>query len=79
MNQRFEFKRVLARFALEVAIYMVLVVVYLALVFRFFAAELVALFHTELVLYAGLALSLIVFQGFFLEAVTSFLVDRLNL
>ena len=74
-----ETKRGLIRLALEIILYALLVVVYLFLVLRFLGPELVLLFKQNLVLYAGLALGLMVFQGIFLETVTTFLIDRLEL
>jgi hypothetical protein len=72
-------KRKLIRLALEIVLYALLVFTYLFLILRFFTAELVTLFKHDLVLYAGLALGLMVFQGIFLESVTTFLIDRLEL
>jgi hypothetical protein len=74
-----ETKRGLVRLALEVILYAFLVVVYLFLILHFLGPELVLLFKQNLVLYAGLALALMVFQGLFLETVTTFLIDRLEL
>jgi hypothetical protein len=74
-----ETKRGLVRLALEILLYALLVVVYLFLVLRFLGPELVQLFKHNLALYAGLALGLMVFQGLFLESVTTFLIDRLEL
>jgi hypothetical protein len=74
-----ETKRGLIRLVLEIILYAFLVVVYLFLILRFLGPELVLLFKQNLVLYAGLALGLMVFQGIFLETVTTFLIDRLEL
>ncbi len=74
-----ETKRTLIRLALEVVVYGVLVVIYLSVLLNFFTATLVLLFKSDLVLYVALALALMVFQGIFLESVTTFLIDRLNL
>ncbi len=74
-----ELKRTLIRLALEVIVYTALVVVYLFFIVHFFSEPLTALSKNDLVLYAGLALGLMVFQGIFLESVTTFLLDRLNL
>lgn len=72
-------KRTLIRLAVEIILYALLVVVYLFLVLHFLGPELVVLFKHNLLLYAGLALGLMVFQGVFLESVTTFLIDRLEL
>ncbi len=74
-----ETQRTFARLAVEVGLYAALVVVYMYLILRFFTAELVALFKGDPLLYALLALALMVFQGIFLESVTTFLIDRLGL
>lgn len=66
-------------FAIEVVIYGTLVVVYFFLVLRFLAVPLANLFEQNLVIYAFVALGLIVAQGALLEFVTSFLLDRLGL
>jgi len=72
--------RVLLRnFAIEVAIYAVLVVVYFLLVLRLLGKPLETLFQNNIVLYAFVALFLIVAQGVVLDGVTSFLINRLGL
>ncbi len=67
------------RLVIELGIYAVLVAVYMFLILHFFTGRLVDLFHNDRVMYAALALALIVFQGIFLESVTTFLIDRLEL
>ncbi len=79
MNLSPESRRTLIRLLLELGLYAALVVVYIFLVLHFFENELVALFRGDPILYALLALGLMVFQGLFLEAVTTFLIDRLGL
>ncbi len=74
-----ELRRTLIRLGLELGLYALLVVVYIFLVLRLFGAELVILFKSNPPLYAVLALGLIVLQGLFLESVTTFLIDRLEL
>ena len=66
-------------FAIEVVVYAVLVIVYFFLVLRLLGDPLEKLFSTNLVLYAFVALGLIVVQGAVLEVITSFLVSRLGL
>ncbi len=78
-NRAAQIRRVVARLALEMGLYALLVVVYLFLVLRFFGDELVKLFHSNPPFYALLALALMVVQGIFLESVTTFLIDRLQL
>ena len=72
--------RVLIRnFVVEVLVYAALVTGYFFLVLRFLAEPLKRLFTGNLVLYAFVALGLIVIQGAVLEVVTSFLISRLGL
>jgi hypothetical protein len=66
-------------FVIEVLIYAVLVVAYFFLVLRFLADPLEELFQNNLVVYAFVALGLIVAQGVVLEFITSFLINRLGL
>lgn len=71
--------RALIRLGLEIVLYALLVVVYLFLILTYFGPELVTLFKRDPAVYAGLALGLMVFQGVFLESVTTFLIDRLGI
>lgn len=72
--------RILLRnFAIEVVVYAVLVVVYFLLVLRLLGEPLKKLFVNNLILYAFVALGLIVVQSAVLEVVTSFLLNRLGL
>lgn len=72
--------RILIRnFVIELSVYALLVIGYFLVVLRFLAEPLNALFHTNLILYGVLALGLILVQGVVLEAITSFLLDRLGL
>ncbi len=74
-----ETKRLLVRLGIEIGLYAVLVAAYMFLVLTLFGGELVKLFKSNLVFYAGLALGLMVFQGLLLENITTFLIDRLEL
>ena len=74
-----ELRRTLVRVALEIGIYAVLVIVYIYIIFSLFERELIFLSQRDRVLYAALALGLMVVQGIILESVTTFLLDRLNL
>jgi hypothetical protein len=74
-----EMRSLIRNFAIEVVIYGALVVVYFFLILRFLAEPLANLFEENLVVYAFVALGLIVAQGALLEFVTSFLLDRLGL
>ncbi len=72
--------RILIRnFVIEVLVYAGLVLAYFFLVLRYLGEPLLQLFSTNLVLYAFVALGLIVVQGAVLEWITSFLIARLGL
>jgi hypothetical protein len=66
-------------FLIEILVYAVLVIAYFVLVLRFLADPLYGLFNSNLVVYAFVALGLIVAQGVVLEAITSFILHRLGL
>lgn len=66
-------------FLIELAIYGVLVIAYSFVVLRYLADPLYDLFSSNLVVYAFVALGLIVAQGVLLEAITSFILHRLGL
>ena len=66
-------------FAIEVLIYTALIVGYFFLVLRFLGRPLEKLFASNLILYAFVALALIVAQAVVLELITSFLINRLGL
>jgi hypothetical protein len=72
-------RTVLFHFAIELAIYGILVFGYFYLVLRLLNDFLGSLFENNLHLYALLGLGLIVAQGLLLETVTSFIVNQLNL
>lgn len=71
--------RAIRNLAIELTVYGALVIVYALSVLQFLADPLANLYHSNLTLYAWVALFLIVGQGVILEMVTSFLVDRLRL
>jgi hypothetical protein len=77
--KRSETKRLIRNFAIEVLVYAVLVFGYFMLVLRFLGEPLARLFSRNLLLYAIVALLLIVIQGVVLEAVTSFIMSLLGL
>ena len=66
-------------FLIELVIYAVLVIAYFFVVLRYLADPLYDLFNSNLVVYAFVALGLIVAQGLVLEAITSFILHRLGL
>ena len=72
--------RILIRnFLIELVLYGVLVVGYFLVALRLLNNYLTGLFHSNLVLYAILALFLIVVQGVLLDGVTSFLLNQVKL
>ena len=73
------FRKMIGSFAVELLIYSVLVVAYFLVVLRFLGEPLYRLFSSQLVVYALLALVLIVAQAVVLEAVTSFIMGLLGL
>ncbi len=74
-----ETKRAALRLLIELGLYGLLVFAYIVLILHFFTDVLVGLYKSNAVLYAVLALGLMVFQGLFLEALTTFLIERLEL
>ncbi len=73
-------RRILIRnFAIELVVYAILVVSYFFLVLRTLGPWLTGLYNNNLRVYAIAALVLIVVQAVILEAVTSFLIERLDL
>lgn len=72
-------KKQLRTFIIELVLYGFLVLAYFLVVLRSLGGLLMDLYQERPVIYAILALLLIVAQGYLLELVTSFLVKRLNL
>jgi hypothetical protein len=72
--------RVLLRnFLVELMIYGILVTIYFITVLHLLEDVLTRLFHDSLVVYAVLALVLIISQGVLLESLTSFLLNWIKL
>jgi len=72
-------RKLIVNFIIELVIYGILVVAYFYLVLRYLRVFLTDLYHNNLIIYAILGLILIVVQAVVLEAVTTFLLDRLRL
>lgn len=72
-------RTLIRNFVIELLVYAVLVIGYFFVVLRFLADPLNALFHSNLTLYGVVALGLILVQAVVLEAVTSFMLERLAL
>ena len=72
-------KKMIGNFAIELVIYAILVVVYFVLVLRLLGEPLSQLYQDNLVLYAFLALGLVLVQAVVLESVTSFIMKLLGL
>jgi hypothetical protein len=66
-------------FVIELIVYSILVVAYFVVALRLLGEWLARLFHSSLVTYALISLGLIVAQAVFLDVITSFLLNRLNL
>jgi hypothetical protein len=77
--ERKEKLRAIRNLIIELIVYGTLVTFYALSVLQLLADPLADLYADNLTLYAWLALFLIVGQGFVLEEVTSFLIDRLRL
>jgi len=77
--EKSKIRTLIINFIIEMVIYGILVVAYFYLVLRYLVVFLNGLYHNNLIVYAILGLILIVVQAVVLEAVTSFLVDRLRL
>ena len=72
--------RVLLRnFVVELIVYGILVAAYSVIVLRLLGKPLAQLFHSNLGVFAFVSLALIVAQGVLLDALTSFLLDKLRL
>lgn len=74
-----QMRTLIRNFVIELLVYAVLVIGYFLVVLRFLADPLNALFHTNLTLYGVLGLGLILVQAVVLEAITSFMLERLAL
>jgi nucleotide-binding universal stress UspA family protein len=74
-----DLRRLIRQVIIEIAIYGVLVVAYAAIAFKLLVGPLEEFYENNLLLYAIIALLLIVGQGTLLETLTSFLLDRLRL
>lgn len=72
--------RILIRnFVIELVLYGALVVGYFLIALRYLNDYLTDLFQNNLILYAFLALLLIVAQGVFLDSLTSFMLNQIKL
>lgn len=77
--KKLPFRALVRNFLIELLLYGILVVAYFLFVLRWLGEPLVGIFEGNLPLYSAGALVLIVVQGVALEAITSFLVERLGL
>ncbi|MEE8392407.1 MAG: hypothetical protein V3S14_16635 [Anaerolineae bacterium] len=69
----------LRNFVIELVVYGTLVITYSVVVLRLLVEPLSRFFNNNLIVYALVSLMLIVAQGVLLDAITSFLLDRLRL
>ena len=72
-------QKLLRNFTIELIIYGGLVTFYYLLVLRSLSTPLVMLYNRYIVLYAVIALILIVIQGVALESITNFLLSKIGL
>ena len=72
-------RRLVRNFLIELIVYGALVIVYFLVVLRTIGDWLTELYYENLTQYAIAALVLIVVQGFVLELITTFLIERLGL
>lgn len=72
-------RTLLRNFGIELLLYAILVVIYFLIVLSALGPWLTGLYENNLRVYAIAALGLIVVQSVFLEAITSFLIERLGL
>ena len=72
-------RKMIGNFVIELIIYAILVVAYFLVVLRLLGGPLSDLYEDNLVLYAFLALGLVLVQAVVLEAVTSFIMGLLGL
>lgn len=79
MMSKQETRTLIRNFAIELVVYGILVVVYFVVVLRLLGEPLARVFHDHRAIYAFLGLGLIVAQGVVLDAITSFLLDQLEL
>ena len=73
------YRQLIISFVIELVVYGILVVAYFYLVLQYLRGFLTDLYSNNLLVYAFLGLGLIVIQAVVLEAITSFLINRLNL
>lgn len=73
------FRLLIRNLVIELLIYGVMLVIYFFAVLRLLGKYLTDLYQNQIFFYAILSLVLIVVQGVFLEAITSFLVRKLRL
>ena len=73
------FKPLMRNLSIELAIYAPLVTVYYFIVLQFAMTPLVRLYNETPVIYAAVAIGVIVGQGVLLEALTSWLIRRIGL
>ena len=74
-----DLRMLIRNFLIELILYGILVVMYFLISMRYLNDFLSSMFHNNLVLYAFLALILIVAQGVLLDSLTSFLLNQLKL
>ena len=79
MERKPDLQKLIRNFVIELVVYGVLLIVYFYTILRFLGEILTNFYENNLVIYAVLALVLIVAQGVLLESLTSFLMKLLRL
>ena len=79
MERKPDLQKLIRNFVIELVVYGVLLIIYFYTVLRFLGNFLTSLYVNDLVIYAVLALVLIIAQGVLLESLTSFLIKLLRL
>ena len=79
MERKPDLQKLIRNFVIELVVYGVLLIIYFYTILSFLGDILTSLYENNLVVYAVLALVLIVAQGVLLESLTSFLIKMLRL
>jgi hypothetical protein len=79
MDRKPDLQKLIRNFVIELFVYGVLLIIYFYTVLSFLGDILTRLYVNNLVIYAVLALVLIIAQGVLLESLTSFLIKLLRL
>jgi hypothetical protein len=79
MKRKPDLQKLIRNFAIEMAVYAILLLIYFFAVLQFLGGLLYNLYENNTTLYAVIGLSLIVAQAVLLETITSYLIRLLHL